>query len=74
MVVVASLLVLCFNPVCSLDRNPYLLDTFAEAARLPGLAGLFDPAHNPLFRLPLSGDASSPLDFNPQWMVLDLSH
>ena len=21
-------------------------------ARLPGLAGLFDPAHNPLFRLP----------------------
>ena len=36
----------------------YLLDTFAEAARLPGLAGLFDPAHNPLFRLPLSGDGA----------------
>lgn len=30
----------------------YLLETFAEAARLPGLAGLYDPAHNPLFRLP----------------------
>jgi hypothetical protein len=36
----------------------YLLDTFAEAARLPGLAGLYDPAHNPLFRLPLSGDGA----------------
>src|SRR5271166_790552 len=36
----------------------YLLDTFAEAARLPGLAGLYDPVHNPLFRLPLSGDGS----------------
>ncbi len=36
----------------------YMLDTFAEAARLPGLAGLFDPAHNPLFRLPLSGDGA----------------
>ena len=36
----------------------YLLDTFAEAARLPGLAGLYDPDHNPLFRLPLSGDGA----------------
>ncbi len=36
----------------------YLLDNFAEAARLPGLAGLYDPAHNPLFRLPLSGDGA----------------
>ena len=34
----------------------YLLDTFADAARLPGLAGLYDRAHNPLFRLKLSGD------------------
>ena len=39
----------------------YLLATFAEAARLPGLAGLFDPAHNPLFRLPLSGDGAMAL-------------
>src|SRR5580704_1746236 len=31
----------------------YLLATFGEAARLPGMAGLFDPAHNPLFRLPV---------------------
>jgi hypothetical protein len=36
----------------------YLLDMFAEAARLPGLAGLYDPEHNPLFRLPLSGDGA----------------
>lgn len=36
----------------------YLVDTFAEAARLPGFAGLYDPAHNPLFRLPLSGDGA----------------
>ena len=39
----------------------YLLATFGEAARLPGMAGLFDPAHNPLFRLPLSGDGAMAL-------------
>jgi len=39
----------------------YLLSTFVDAARLPGLAGLFDPAHNPLFRLPLSGDGAMAL-------------
>jgi hypothetical protein len=39
----------------------YLLAIFGEAARLPGMAGLFDPAHNPLFRLPLSGDGAMAL-------------
>lgn len=39
----------------------YLLATFAEAALLPGLAGLYDPTHNPLFRLPLSGDGAMAL-------------
>ncbi len=39
----------------------YLVATFTEAARLPGLSGLFDPAHNPAFRLPLSGDAAMAL-------------
>ena len=34
------------------------LDAFAEAARLPGLSGLFDSAHNPLFRLPVLGDGA----------------
>jgi len=39
----------------------YLLATFEEAARLPGLSGLFDPAYNPLFRLPLTGDGAMAL-------------
>ena len=39
----------------------YLLRTLDEAARLPGLSGLFDPAHNPLFRLPVSGDGAMAL-------------
>ncbi len=39
----------------------YLIATFSAAARLPGMAGLFDPAHNPLFRLPLSGDGAMAL-------------
>jgi len=36
----------------------YLLAVFGEVARLPGLGGLYDPAHNPLFRLPVSGDGA----------------
>jgi hypothetical protein len=36
----------------------YLTAAFSEMALLPGLLGLFDPAHNPLFRLPLSGDGA----------------
>ncbi len=36
----------------------YLLAVFDEVARLPGLAGLYDPTHNPLFRLPVSGDGA----------------
>ena len=36
----------------------YLLAVFEEVARFPGLAGLFDPSHNPLFRLPISGDGA----------------
>lgn len=39
----------------------YLLATFKELARLPGLKGLLDPAHNPLFRLPVSGDGARDL-------------
>ena len=39
----------------------YMLATFAEAARLPGLSGLFDTAHNPALRLPLSGDGAGAL-------------
>jgi hypothetical protein len=39
----------------------YLIALFTEAARLPGLSGLYDAAHNPLFRLPLSGDGAMAL-------------
>lgn len=39
----------------------YLLSTFAEAAALPGLSGLYDRDHNPLFRLKLSGDGAMAL-------------
>lgn len=39
----------------------YLVHTLADAAALPGLSGLFDPAHNPLFRLPVSGDGAMAL-------------
>lgn len=39
----------------------YLLALFGEVARLPGLRGLYDPAHNPLFRLPVSGDGAKAL-------------
>jgi hypothetical protein len=33
----------------------YLLDVFARAAELPGMAGLFDRAHNPLWSLAPTG-------------------
>jgi hypothetical protein len=42
------------------DRD-YLLASFREAAALPGLHTFFDEAHNPVFRLGLSGDAAMAL-------------
>jgi hypothetical protein len=39
----------------------YLLAAFDEAAALPGLGGLFDKRHNPVFRLPLSADGARAL-------------
>ncbi len=39
------------------DRD-YLLACFREAGALPGLHTFFDEAHNPVFRLGLSGDAA----------------
>lgn len=47
------------NPTDS--DSEYLLAIFGEVARLPGLRGLYDPAHNPLFRLPISGDGAKEL-------------
>ncbi len=42
------------------DRN-YLLACFREAGALPGLRTFFDEAHNPAFRLGISGDAAMAL-------------
>jgi hypothetical protein len=39
----------------------YLTAAFSELALFPGLSGLFDSAHNPLFRLQLSGDGAMAL-------------
>lgn len=39
------------------DRD-YLLTCFTEAGTLPGLHTFFDAAHNPVFRLGISGDAA----------------
>ncbi|CAO3401286.1 BREX-2 system adenine-specific DNA-methyltransferase PglX [Azospirillum palustre] len=40
------------------EERDFLLDCFAEAAELPGLGALFDRRHNPLWRLPVSGDGA----------------
>jgi hypothetical protein len=42
------------------DRD-YLLAAFREAGVLPGLHTFFDEAHNPVFRMGLSGDAAMAL-------------
>ena len=42
------------------DRH-YLKHAFAALAQYPAVAGLYAPAHNPLFRLPLSADAAAAL-------------
>ncbi|HOX69499.1 MAG TPA: BREX-2 system adenine-specific DNA-methyltransferase PglX [Burkholderiaceae bacterium] len=42
------------------DRD-YLLSAFREAGALPGLHTFFDEAHNPVFRLGISGDAAMAL-------------
>ena len=39
------------------DRE-FLLAAFVDAGTLPGLKTFFDAAHNPVFRLPISGDAA----------------
>lgn len=42
------------------DRD-YLLASFREAGKLPGLHTFFDETHNPVFRLGISGDAAMAL-------------
>ncbi len=50
------------------DRD-YLLAAFREAGALPGLTTFFDAAHNPVFRLGISGDAAMAL--REFWQAVD---
>ena len=50
------------------DRD-YLLDVFAEAARLPGIGPLYDRVHNPVWRYGISGDAAR--DLLAFWRAVD---
>ena len=50
------------------DRD-YLLDVFAEVARLPGIGRLYDRAHNPVWRYGISGDAAR--DLLAFWRAVD---
>ncbi|BDI06348.1 hypothetical protein CATMQ487_33180 [Sphaerotilus microaerophilus] len=50
------------------DRD-YLRAAFAEAGTLPGLHTFFDAAHNPVFRLPISGEAAMAL--REFWQAVD---
>src|SRR5260370_13995775 len=42
---------LFLRPDPNLTDRDYLLHVFGEVAKLPGVAGLFDPKHNPLYLL-----------------------
>ena len=50
------------------DRD-YLLTCFREAGALPGLHTFFDDAHNPVFRLGISGDAA--MGLRQFWQQVD---
>jgi hypothetical protein len=50
------------------DRD-YLLTSFREAGALPGLRTFFDPLHNPVFRIGISGDAAMAL--RQFWQQID---
>ncbi|RJF84177.1 BREX-2 system adenine-specific DNA-methyltransferase PglX [Azospirillum cavernae] len=47
------------NP--SLSDRDYLLDAFQTVAGLPGMGPLFDPRHNPVWRLQPTGDGAEAL-------------
>ncbi|MCP9485021.1 MAG: BREX-2 system adenine-specific DNA-methyltransferase PglX [Gaiellaceae bacterium MAG52_C11] len=47
----------------------YLEDTFRRVEGLPGCGGLFDLRHNPLWQLPISGDAAREL--LERWRAID---
>lgn len=55
---------LFLRPDPSLTDRDYLLHVFAEVAKLPGVAGLFDQKHNPLYSLqPTAQGAARILEF-----------
>jgi hypothetical protein len=58
---------LFLRPDPGLTDRDYLLHVFAEVAKLPGVAGLFDPKHNPLFSLqPTAQGAARIVEFFQQ--------
>lgn len=50
---------LFLRPDPGLTDRDYLLYVFGEVAKLPGMAGLFDPRHNPLFQLDPTGQGAA---------------
>lgn len=55
---------LFLRPDPGLTDRDYLLHVFAQVAKLPGVAGLFDPKHNPLYSLqPTAQGAAKILQF-----------
>jgi hypothetical protein len=55
---------LFLRPDPDLTDRDYLLYIFSAVAKLPGMAGLFDPRHNPLFQLgPTAQGAAKIVDY-----------
>ena len=55
---------LFLRPDPGLTDRDYLLYVFGEVSKLPGMAGLFDPQHNPLFQLgPIAQGAAKIVEF-----------
>jgi hypothetical protein len=50
---------LFLRPNPNLTDRDYLLHVFADVAKLPGLGGLFDPQHNPLYLLQPTGQGGA---------------
>ena len=66
---------LFLRPDPGLTDRDYLLHVFAQVAKLPGMAGLFDARHNPLFQLaPTAQGAAKIVEFfqkvNPDTGIL----
>ena len=53
----------------ALSDRDYLQHVFTEVGRLPGMADLFDPRHNLLWRAGISGDAAA--EFIAFWRKMD---